>query len=55
MGFHPLFFPLDFLLGNSLRTESEADAIYSHGMTFLRTHRVLTALSQRPEYIAASC
>ena len=38
----------------SLRTECEADAIYSHGMTFLRTHRVLTALSQRPEYIAVA-
>lgn len=32
-------------------TESEADAIYSHGMTFLRTHRILTALSQRNDLL----
>ena len=31
-----------------LRTRSEADRIHDYGMTFLRVHRLLTSMSQRP-------
>ena len=29
------------------RTEEQAQGMYSHGMEFLRAHRLLTSLSQR--------
>ena len=43
------FWHLPFLLGlfNKLRTSQQADHIHTHGMMFLRAHRLLTRLAQR--------
>ena len=37
-----------YICGQSSRSGAEAELIYSTGMKFLRTHRLLTAMSQRP-------